>query len=107
MGTKNNPGKYDCYANAEPDEPLFVLLARDVTAQYFVAAWVAVQCGDMSTAWKMMRMARNELDDAGKKQKKRTDAKMVEADQCSYAMRTWLHSKQLDAAIEAARGATK
>ena len=26
MGTKNNPGKFDCYANAKPDEPLFVLL---------------------------------------------------------------------------------
>lgn len=21
MGTKNNPGNFDCYANAEPDEP--------------------------------------------------------------------------------------
>jgi hypothetical protein len=27
MATKRNPGKYDCYENAEPDEPLFVLLA--------------------------------------------------------------------------------
>lgn len=30
MGTKNNPGAFDCYANAEPDEPMFVLLARDL-----------------------------------------------------------------------------
>lgn len=29
MGTKNNPGAFDCYANAEPDEPMFVLLGRD------------------------------------------------------------------------------
>lgn len=29
MGTKNNPGRYDCYANAEPDEPMFVLLGHD------------------------------------------------------------------------------
>ena len=21
MGTKNNPGKFDCYANADSDEP--------------------------------------------------------------------------------------
>jgi hypothetical protein len=29
MGTKSNPGPFDCYAKAEPDEPMFVLLARD------------------------------------------------------------------------------
>jgi hypothetical protein len=28
MGTKNVPGKFDCYANALPDEPTFVLLGR-------------------------------------------------------------------------------
>lgn len=32
MGTKNNPGKYDCYAKAEPDEPLFTLRGKDVSA---------------------------------------------------------------------------
>ena len=26
MGTKNNPGKWDCYANAEPDEPMIKLV---------------------------------------------------------------------------------
>jgi hypothetical protein len=39
MGTKNNPGKYDCYANAEPDEPLFVLLGRDKNAGALVWLW--------------------------------------------------------------------
>jgi len=28
MATKKNPGEFDCYANAGPDEPMFVLLAR-------------------------------------------------------------------------------
>lgn len=41
MGTKNNPGSYDCYANAEPDEPMFVLLARDKEAPYLVRQWAA------------------------------------------------------------------
>jgi hypothetical protein len=40
MGTKNNPGAFDCYANAEPDEPMFVLLARDEKAPAIVRAWV-------------------------------------------------------------------
>jgi hypothetical protein len=39
MGTKNNPGKYDCYAKAEPDEPMFVLLGRDPLAATLVRAW--------------------------------------------------------------------
>lgn len=39
MGTKNNPGNYDCYANAAPDEPMFILLARDKGAPDLVRAW--------------------------------------------------------------------
>lgn len=39
MGTKNNPGKYDCYHNAHPDEPMFVLLARDPMAPVLVRLW--------------------------------------------------------------------
>lgn len=39
MGTKNNPGKFDCYHNAEPDEPMFVLLARDPMAPILVSLW--------------------------------------------------------------------
>lgn len=41
MGSKNNPGKYDCYDKAEPDEPMFVLLARDPRAPELVQRWVA------------------------------------------------------------------
>jgi hypothetical protein len=39
MGTKNNPGKFDCYANATPDEPMFVLLGRDPFAATLVRMW--------------------------------------------------------------------
>jgi hypothetical protein len=39
MATKNNPGEFDCYANALPDEPMFVLLARDKTFSGLVAEW--------------------------------------------------------------------
>ena len=43
MGTKNNPGKYDCYENAEPDEPMFVLLARDPHAPLLVRMWAELR----------------------------------------------------------------
>ena len=51
MGTKNDPGVFDCYAAALPDEPMFVMLARDPNFQYHVQDWatrrqLAVFCGD-------------------------------------------------------------
>lgn len=39
MGTKLKPGKFDCYENAKPDEPMFVLLARDPLAPILVRLW--------------------------------------------------------------------
>ncbi len=43
MGTKNQPGEFDCYANAEPDEPLFILLGRDKHAPTLVWLWAALR----------------------------------------------------------------
>jgi hypothetical protein len=43
MGTKNNPGPFDCYANAEPDEPMFILLGRDKHAPLLVELWAALR----------------------------------------------------------------
>lgn len=40
MGTKLNPSKYDCYAKAKDDEPIFVLKASDPTAAAVVRYWV-------------------------------------------------------------------
>lgn len=39
MGTKAEPGHFDCYEHAEPDEPIFTLLARDRVAPTVVRAW--------------------------------------------------------------------
>ena len=39
MATKLNPGNYDCYANLEPDEPYFLLMARDRHAPNIVRRW--------------------------------------------------------------------
>jgi len=39
MGTKTNPGPYDCLAAAGDDEPVFILLARDANAPAAVIAW--------------------------------------------------------------------
>ncbi len=46
MGTKNNPGQFDCYANAAPDEPMFVLLGRDKHAPTLVRLWAILRAGE-------------------------------------------------------------
>ena len=66
MGTKNNPGEFDCYANAHPDEPMFVLLGRDRHAPWVVQLWAAV------------RQAAGE-----------DPVKVAEARQCAAAMEAW------------------
>ena len=67
MGTKNNPGDFDCYSNAEPDEPMFILLGRDRMAPSLVSLWADVR--------------EEHGEDA---------AKVQEARQCADAMRAWL-----------------
>lgn len=39
MGTKNNPGAFDCYTKAGPDEPIFTLRANDPLAPDAVEDW--------------------------------------------------------------------
>lgn len=66
MATKSNPGKFDCYANAFHDEPMFVLLGRDPMAATLVRAWATMReeqgedpakvaearaCADAMDAW--------------------------------------------------------
>ncbi len=68
MGTKANPGAFDCYANAEPDEPLFVLLGRDKHAPTLLWLWAALR----------------ELDGE-------TSEKVYEARQCSVDMIAYQH----------------
>lgn len=46
MGTKNNPGEFDCFTSAAPDEPIFVLLGRDKHAPLLVQLWAALRQAD-------------------------------------------------------------
>lgn len=39
MGTKEQPGQFDCYAALEADEPFFVLKATDPSAPLAVIVW--------------------------------------------------------------------
>jgi hypothetical protein len=73
MGSKNNPGEFDCYANALPDEPMFHLLARDPVAPYVIEFWA---------------VRRTELIESGERPE--SDRAMVaEALECVQKMREW------------------
>lgn len=73
MGTKLKPGDFDCYGNAEPDEPMFILLARDAAAPEIVENW-----------------ANRRLAMINRGEKPESDKAMItEARQCAEAMRAW------------------
>lgn len=69
MGTKTNPGAFDCYANAKPDEPMFILLGRDTLGAWLVRIWVYMR----------IAMGKNT----------RSDPEIVEALQCADQMEQW------------------
>ena len=67
MGTKLEPGRFDCYDKAEDDEPMFVLLARDPVAPVLVRMWCELR-------------SLLDLNDV---------EKFEEARACSFNMETW------------------
>lgn len=87
MGTKTNPGKFDCYHNAEPDEPMFTLLARDRLAPFLVSIWSKVRNGDVEAASAVFLKM---LHEVGPRYMQEPDAdKASEAADCAMAMFAW------------------
>lgn len=77
MGTKANPGKYDCYAKAYDNEPIFILRAKDPLAAALVDLWANLQ----------VREYRRENDSdllTGEQEEK-----VREARDCAETMRLW------------------
>jgi len=73
MGTKDNPGEFDCHAKALPNEETFTLLARDPSAPALVRLWAGIRHMEV---------------DSGKRPE--SDRKMVdEAQECAERMELW------------------
>lgn len=73
MGSKTDPGSFDCYHNALPDEPMFILLARDPSAPDLVDRWATERQREIQ-----------------KGTRPRSDQAMVdEAIHCAAHMRHW------------------
>ena len=72
MGTKNNPGQFDCFGKAEADEPTFTLRAKDPAAPETIRAW-----GRERRKWERCRRKPDEA------------ARLEEAEACASAMERW------------------
>ena len=74
MSTKQNPGRFDCYARLADDEPYFVLRAKDPDAPALVEEWTrrrarrpgnernpklpeALECAAEMRAWRVRHMS--------------------------------------------------
>lgn len=88
MGTKEEPGEYDCYAKLAPDEPHFTLRAKDPAAPYLVRMWSESRRGDRSM---VMGLASAMLSDPDVLALVSSDGyeKLREAFFCADAMRDW------------------
>ena len=76
MSTKEQPGPFDAFAKLAPDEPYFVLRAKDISAPATIEAWVRFRRGSPSKAAK--------ADEA---------ARLTEALACAAQMRDWYARK--------------
>lgn len=50
MGTKNNPGTFDCYKKLDPNEPYFVLRAHHPISPQLVLIWKLICCNQFEEA---------------------------------------------------------
>ncbi len=80
MGTKNEPGVFDCYEHAEPDEPMFVLLARDRTAPDVVREWALARRAMLNQRGNETAMVDEVLTELDQ---------IAEALRCADAMEAW------------------
>lgn len=86
MGSKVKPGQFDCYANALPDEPMFVLLARDPLAPLLTGLWAAIRTGDDAQFDALVDQLRHE----GERYRRSPEsAKAGEALSCAFDMQDW------------------
>jgi len=85
MGSRNNPGSYDCYDAAEPNEPMFILLGRDRDAAIVVKLWA------------MLRL--QQIDLGLRPETDRTQ--VAEALRCATEMEIWHREKETVAKVSA------
>jgi hypothetical protein len=94
MGTKNNPGKFDCLEKAEADEPFFVLLARDPHAAHLVSIWAKLRVHDFEAATAVFNDLMRKIHLAYPDLRIGDMEKANEAIHCSSAMFSWIRENR-------------
>lgn len=92
MGTKNEPGAFDCYAKLEPDEPYFLLRGKDPSAPFLTRAWAESRRGNFQALYDIfVEMTK----DPGVQSRISSDEheKLIEARQCAASMEEWRRKK--------------
>lgn len=95
MTAKNNPGEFDCYAAAEPDEEMFILLARDPLASLLVSMWAAARANDGITLTFIVDEFRRTMRAMPINDMQRNKRKIVEARLCAAKMLSQRLRKEL------------
>ena len=80
MGTKKQPGRFDCYGDAGEDEPIFVLRANDPAAIAAIHAWMQA------------RHLHNFID--GAKLIEREKARLQSAQEVIHEMTAWQEAQK-------------
>lgn len=97
MGTKNKPGKFDCYEKAEPDEPMFVLIGRDPAAAQLVRLWAAIHADMGDTKPEKLEEARecaDQLEKWARDNEKPVDVAVKEWENLAVATANRVHSRR-------------
>ena len=81
MATKNDPGEFDCYGAAEPDEPLFILRANDPLAPGIVRQW--------ANRYHEQRRVERRILGAASQDTAKVRRKIEEAQRCARTMTAW------------------
>lgn len=91
MGTKQTPGRFDCYAKLNPDEPYLTLRAKDPMAPYLVMMWVKSRQGDWLGCQQILMAAVAAVADADVRLRVsgEENPKLEEALNCALSMREW------------------
>ena len=93
MSTKNNPGSYDCYAKLDPNEPYFVLRAKDPSAPYLIRIWERLRRGDWIGAMYSLVTAMNDKSISERVNTEGYD-KLTEAIKVSHRMKDWWYQNK-------------
>ena len=77
MGTKNNPGLFDCYKEAGSDEPIFILRANDELAPNIIRFW--------AEEYRISKLKKSKDNKLTPKQ----ESRYQEARLCARSMEVW------------------